>query len=292
MTRILHTSAVVLLVSTALMPPAAQASSPDAARNLIIETSSMSGSASAQESRLGVPFGQDDLQVLLAEVEHLLPLNWRVLEAETGGLPIGWSGPATGLYVMIEDTQTRFFHPSGFHYFSFYRIWLMPPDWEGEMRRTPYVADSAPAFLLGLNDDYLALYHTAGGNIWEEGPSELCAMLGLDAIRYSDLNRRVVDMAMEERLVSEAEKAPPAGKSEEDGLSFEMNPYRIVGLAGEGVGLYLEYVFPGEEDRSEPLDDMTQRLAGSVFERFPEVESLYLRRCTNDTFTDTIVTRD
>ena len=85
-------------------------------------------------------------------------------------------------------------------------IWIMPPGWEGEMRRTPYVADSAPAFLLGLNNDYVALYHTAGGNIWDEGPSEFCAMLGLDAISYSDLTRRVVDMAIEQRLVGVLEE--------------------------------------------------------------------------------------
>jgi hypothetical protein len=225
-----------------------------------------------------------------------MPTSWRVLESGVDSAPVGWSGPENGLYVLVEDTQTRFFHPAGFHYYSFYRIWLMPPDWEGEMQHTPYVSDTSPAFLLGLNDDYVALYHTAGGNVWEEGPSELCNLLGLDAIRFSDLTRRVVDMSMEERLVCEVDipkgsDGRAGGESTEDEL-FEMNPYRIVGLAGEGVGLYLEYVFPGEESREVPLEALTERLAGSVFERFPEVESLYLRRCTTDTFTDTIVNRD
>ena len=49
-------------------------------------------------------------------------------------------------------------------------------------------------------------------------------------------------------------------------------------------------------DESDPdeemLAELTQELAGSVFEHIPEVESLYLRRCTRDTFTDTIVNRD
>ncbi|MCK5595882.1 MAG: hypothetical protein KAJ04_00410, partial [Candidatus Eisenbacteria sp.] len=75
--------------------------------------------------------------------------------------------------------------------------------------------------------------------------------------------------------------------------SFEMNPYRIVGLAGDGPNLYLEYVFGNEGGPNESqLAVLTEQLAGSVFQRFPEVESLYLRRCTRDTFTDTIVNRD
>jgi hypothetical protein len=271
---------------------------------LALAVSSLAAQIPDQDTRqaeIREPFDEADLNRLVAGVERVIPVSWHVLESGINRSPVGWSGPENGLYVLIEDTQTRFFHPAGFHYYSFYRIWIMPPDWEGEMQRTPYVADSSPAFLLGLNDDYVALYHTAGGNVWEEGPSELCNVLGLDAIRYSDLTRRVVDMAMEERLVCDVDATggPAAaadslfagGEHAESDL-FEMNPYRIVGLAGEGVGLYLEYVFPGEEDREVTLAALTERLAGDVFARFPEVESLYLRRCTTDTFTDTIVNRD
>ena len=69
------------------------------------------------------------------------------------------------------------------------------------MRHTPYVADSAPAFLLGLSDERVALYHTAGGNVWNDGPSQFCSVLGLDKICYTDLTRRVVDLEIEERLI-------------------------------------------------------------------------------------------
>jgi hypothetical protein len=237
-----------------------------------------------------------ELEKLVASVESVLPESWHVIESGVERLPIGWSGPEVGLYVMVEDTGTRFFHPSGFHYYSFYRVWLMPPGWEGEMRHTPYVADSAPAFLLGLSDDYVALYHTAGGNVWEDGPALFCAALGLDAIKYTDLTRRVVDLEIEERLT---DGAPAAEESSgrmvtpTDASAFEMNPYRIVGLAGEGPSLYLEYVFGNEVDSDgTELAALTEQLAGNVFDRFPEVESLYLRRCTRDTFTDTIVNRD
>jgi len=237
-----------------------------------------------------------ELQDLVREIEIVLPQSWVVIESGIGQVPIGWTGPETGLYVMVEDTGTRFFHPSGFHYYSFYRIWLMPFGWEGEMRHTPYVADSAPAFLLGLNDDRVALYHTAGGNVWNDGPSAFCSALGLDTIRYTDLTRRVVDLEIEERLthvvpVTVDRASEPAQHAKAP--SFEMNPYRIVGLAGDGPGLYLEYVFGSEMSPGDSqLDNLTEQLAGSVFQRFPEVESLYLRRCTRDTFTDTIVNRD
>jgi hypothetical protein len=285
-------AAVAILLSLASVPTSAQTSLRAVADRATIETAYVSSSAAEYASAVGATFTEDDLRALVKGVESILPPGWRVLEADMNRVPIGWTGPEAGLYVMVEDTQTRFFHPTGFHYFSFYRIWIMPPDWEGEMRRTPYVADSAPAFLLGLNDTHVALYHTAGGNIWEEGPREFCSILGLDAIRYSDLTRRVVDMAIEERLVGKTDRQPKSSTPGSEEPAFEMNPYRIVGLAGDGVGLYLEYVFPGEEDEGRPLDDMTEQLAGSVFERFPEVESLYLRRCTSDTFTDTIVNRD
>jgi hypothetical protein len=253
------------------------------AATLIMTTTCLAAAADPLVPR--ITFTRDGLDMLAAGVESVLPPTWRVVEADTGRVPVGWTGSADGLYVMVEDTRTRFFHPSGFHYYSFYRIWLMPPEWEGEMRQTPYVADSVPAFLLGLNDDYLALYHTAGGNIWDDGPAAFCSLLGLDDIRYTDLTRRVVDMAMEQRLVSDEDRG--------DSASFEMNPYKIVGLAAQGTGLYLEYVFSNDEDPDTAhLEDLTERLAGSVFEKFPEVESLYLRRCTTDTFTDTIVSRD
>ena len=236
------------------------------------------------------------LQGLVDEIEDVLPQSWRVIESGIGTLPLGWAGPESGLYVMVEDTSTRFFHPSGFHYYSFYRIWLMPPRWEGEMRHTPYIADSAPAFLLGLSGDHVALYHTAGGNVWDDGPAAFCSVLGLDTIRYTDLTRRVVDLEIEEQLTY---AAPVTGdranklSQHSKAPSFQMNPYRIVGLTGDGPSLYLEYVFGNEVNPDESqLADLTELVAGSVFQRFPEVESLYLRRCTRDTFTDTIVNRD
>ncbi len=239
---------------------------------------------------------EPELKDLVRSIENVLPNSWRVVESGTGRTPIGWTGTETGLYVMVEDTGTRFFHPSGFHYYSFYRVWLLPSGWEGEMRQTPYIADSSPAFLLGLSDDHVALYHTAGGNVWAEAPAEFCSALGLNAIEYSDLTRRVVDLEIENRLTDtthavDVRANEPASRSEE--TLFEMSPYRIVGLAGDGPGLYMEYVFGNEDDPDDSqLADLTEQLAGNVFERFPEVESLYLRRCTRDTFTDTIVNRD
>ena len=246
------------------------------------------------------PDSETALRDFLHEVERVLPVSWRVVESGVGRVPIGWTGPEAGLYVKVEDTSTRFLHPNGFHYYSFYRIWLMPSDWEGEMRHTPYVADSAPAFLLGLGGGHMSLYHTAGGNVWSEGPAVFCSALGLDTISYTDLTRRVVDLEIEERLTKSAlpeDRAkghtPASATPSADAPLFEMSPYRIVGLAGDGPGLYLEYVFGNESGPDESqLSDLTEQLAVSVFDRFPEVESLYLRRCTRDTFTDTILSRD
>lgn len=67
-----------------------------------------------------------------------------------------------------------------------------------------------------------------------------------------------------------------------------------MGLTALGPNLYLEYLFHTDENDPDEqrLAELTQRLAGSVFDLIPEVESLYLRRCTSDTYTDTIVTRD
>jgi hypothetical protein len=230
------------------------------------------------------------LAEFVSRLEETIPPTWRVVEADTARTPVGWSGPGEGLYVMIEDTSTRFFHPNGFHYYSFYRIWLLPTDWEGEMRMTPYVTDSVPAYLLGVSDEYSAFFHTAGGNVWEEGPEELCSALGLEQVCFTDLTRRVVDLEFEERL--EASLA----SMEDDGSTLILSPQRILGLAGAGSNLYLEYIVTDDtEDESGAAADLsalTERLAENVFVAFPEVESLYLRRCRSDTFTDTIVTRD
>ena len=130
--------------------------------------------------------------------------------------------------------------------------------------------------------------------------ASFCAALDLHTISYSDLTRRVVDLEIEEKLThvapaTDAVVRGDAGKRAplDAPPSFEMNPLRIVGLAGDGRGLYMEYVFGNEETADETqLAVLTEQLAGNVFQRFPEVESLYLRRCTRDTFTDTIVNRD
>jgi hypothetical protein len=232
-----------------------------------------------------------DVGISLAElqtmVQSVVPPTWRVVELASSREPIGWSGDSTGLYIMVEDTKTRFFHPNGFHYYSFYRIWVMPSGWEGEMRRTPYVSDSVPAFLLGVGDDYTAFYHTAGGNTWPDGLKSFCSALKLDRICHSDLTRRIVDLEIEEKLVAE-----PAG--ERGKRPFNLSPQRIVGLTAQGANLYLEYLFHTEESDpdEQTLAELTDRLAGSVFDLIPEVDSLYLRRCTTDTYTDTIVSRD
>lgn len=221
---------------------------------------------------------------LAGRIRGVLPPTWRVVETDSSRVPIGWSGEGGGLYVEFEDTRTRFFHPSGFHYYSFYRVWLMPPSWEGEMRMRPYVSDGAPAYLLGASDDWLAFYHTAGGNVWDGGPEALCDALELDRICRAGTEGRIVDLAVGERL--------SAGSP--DSCGFLLSPARIVGLTGEGPALYLEYVFPPPPEGSPDgaLSNLTARLAETVFASLPEVESLYLRRCTADSFTDTIVQRD
>jgi len=225
-----------------------------------------------------------DMRWLAASVGSVLPPSWRIVETDSARAPIGWEGEADGLYVEIEDTRTRFLHPNGFHYYSFYRVWLMPPSWEGEMDKRPYVSDSAPAFLLGASDGWIALYHTAGGNVWHDGLASLCAALGLDRLDYPATTERIVDLAIEERL----------GRGALDAGAFAPNSRRILGLTGDGPNLYLEYVVPQPKE-NEPkveLSDLTAQIAATVFACLPEVESLYLRRCTADSFTDTIVQRD
>ncbi len=235
--------------------------------------------------------GGTTLEELVGRVEEVIPDTWRVIETDTGRAPIGWNGPEEGLYVMVEDTRTRFFHPNGFHYYSFYRVWLLPTDWEGEMRTTPYVSDSAPAFLLGVNGSYSVFFHTAGGNVWELGPKRLCDALGLTDICFTDLTRRVVDLEFETRL-----RESLASRRGEEADPASISPQHIIGLSGAGSSIYLEYIVPSEDgDRrgeGAGLATLTQDLADNVFVAFPEVDSLYLRRCRNDTYTDTIVVRD
>ncbi len=261
-------------------------------RRLILAIAVLALAASTTSALAGTTTdtGGTTLDELVSRLEETIPETWRIVEADTARTPIGWTGPEQGLYVMLEDTRTRFFHPNGFHYFSFYRIWLVPTDWEGEMRMTPYISDSAPAYLLGVSDAYSAFFHTAGGNVWEEGPKTLCDALGLESICFTNLTRRVVDLNFEQRLKESLASLQDAGET------LVLSPQRILGLTGAGSSLYLEYIFAGdteEEDEATPeLATLTESLAENVFVAFPEVESLYLRRCRSDTFTDTIVARD
>lgn len=252
---------------------------------LILAASSFA--ASAGESHASHPAHGIDLPYLVRTIEMSLPPAWKVAEVHAASRPVGWSGDASGLYVMVEDTKTRFFHPNGFHYYSFYRIWLMPSGWEGVMRKTPYVSDSVPAFLLGVSDDYVAFYHTAGGNVWEDGLETLCSVLGLDGTCHSNPSHRIVDLAIEEKLTARAR----AGRGP---TVFDLSPQHILGLRALGRNLYLEYLFRSDEDDPDEqmLAALTEQVAGSVFDLIPGVESLYLRRCTSDAYTDTIVTRD
>lgn len=260
-------------------------------RTLTLAIAVLALAASTTSASAGTDtIGATTLDELVSRLKDTIPDSWRVVEADTARAPIGWNGPEQGLYVMLEDTRTRFFHPNGFHYYSFYRVWLLPSDWEGEMRMTPYVSDSVPAYLLGVSDTYSAFFHTAGGNVWEEGPDALCSALGLESICFTDLTRRVVDLEFEERL-----KASLASMQQEN-ETLVLSPQRILGLSGAGSSLYLEYIFTGDtEEENEvttELASLTESLAENVFVAFPEVESLYLRRCRSDTFTDTIVARD
>ncbi|MBC8450858.1 hypothetical protein H8D73_01450, partial [bacterium] len=50
-----------------------------------------------------------DLQSLVAQIEDIIPATWHVIEADTAAAPIGWSGENGGIYVMAEDTSTRFY---------------------------------------------------------------------------------------------------------------------------------------------------------------------------------------
>jgi hypothetical protein len=237
----------------------------------------------AEAARPGAGAGIE-LVDFVRRIEQALPPGWHVVEKDIASVPIGWTGEPSALYVMVEDTKTRFFHPSGFYYYSFYRVWVVPQPWEGEMRSTPYIADSVPAFLLGANGRYIAFYHTAGGNVWEDGPAALCRTLDLGGICHTEISRRIVDVAIERKLV---DLVP-----DEESSGFKLVSQRIIGLAGDGPNLYMEYLFPEEGAPGDTLAMVTREVAGSVFELIPEVETLYLRRCTSQTFTDTIVTRN
>lgn len=223
---------------------------------------------------------------LISRVETILPPTWHIVEADTFRSPTGWSGAPDGVYIRVEDTRTRFFHPMGFHYYSFYRLWFMPTSWEGEMKETPYTTDSPPAFLLGINDHCIAFYQTAGGNVWEAGALSFCSVFGLDDLRIMDQAPRIIDLEMEEKLSTQLKAA--------ERRDIKLNPQRIIGLTCDGPHLYLEYLLGPSESglASDGMAQVTRTLAGDAFASFPQIESIYLRRCADDVFTDTLVRRN
>jgi hypothetical protein len=230
----------------------------------------------------------EEATAAIDRVRAALPPGWSDTEIRWDTVPLGWTGEPACLYLRLEDEGTRYPHSSGeFEYRPFYKLWLLPPGWEGRMAIAGMDPDVPAALYLGEARDYRVLYRTLGRQSWDEGAAELAAALRLDALPLGPRPLHTVDIDAMQVLFRRLDTRPGA---------LERWQSRIWGIAELPDLIYLELLTWDERGDSEDptwLGDLAEReteyLSREAMAAFPETRGLYLRRLTERSFGDVIV---
>ncbi|HMB68302.1 MAG TPA: hypothetical protein VKU85_03290 [bacterium] len=231
----------------------------------------------------------DAATAAIDRIRGALPPGWSDVEIRWDVVPLGWTGEPACVYVRLEG-GARYPHPSGdFDYHAFYKLWLLPPGWEGRMT----VADLDPsvpsALYLGEAPEYRVLYRTLGRQSWDEGPRELADALGLDPLPLEPRPLHTIDISAMQVLYRRLDTRPGA---------LERWQPRIWGIAEQPDLIYLELLTwdeRGSDEAEDPtwLGELAEReteyLSREVMAAFPAKRGLYLRRLTERSFSDVIV---
>ncbi len=228
---------------------------------------------------------------VVAAVESVLPGRWTVTDVTPNEVPAGWDGPAECLYVRLEDLSLSFPHAThDFMYHPFYKLWILPPRWEGRMVVSDIQPNALSAVYLGENSDLRVLYRSLGRNTWPEGPETLAAALELHAFPLSHRPLHTLDVDAMQRLLRRLDNGSEAS------LDRWLN--QLYGIAELPDLIYLE-LLTWEDRKGRATDDPyflgdlaekeTRYLAQQVLAAFPAKNALYLRRVTRDKFSDVLV---
>ena len=223
------------------------------------------------------------------QVRHALPDGWEVDRIRWDSVPQGWQGKAECVLIDVRDVTTAFVNPEGdFRYHPFYKLWLLPPCWEGRMEVATIDPSTPQAFYLGECDDYRVLLRTLGRNTWPEGPEVLGSALGLDTYPLTHQPEHTLDIRAMQRLF---QRLHNSAASQVDRWQSQ-----IYGIEERDDLLYLELLTWDQRGASpdptflgELAEKETLFLAREALAAFPSKRGLYLRRLTRESFSDVIV---
>jgi len=265
---------------------------------LLAGTCVLSGGPGGAYSRAEWPAPADTLDVRRATraidtIRHALPEGWDAAEIRWGTLPQGWHGAPECLLVEVQDKTISFRHPQAdFSYHPFYKLWLLPPGWEGRMEVAAIDPEARPALYLGESADFRVLVRTLGHNTWPDGPDVIGAALGLETFPLTPRPEHTLDVSAMQKLFQRLDAATP------DRLDRWRR--QIYGIRELDRVLYLE-LLTWEDRPDERGEDPTflgklaeaetRFLSREALAAFPDKHGLYLRRLTRESFSDVIVVK-
>lgn len=223
-------------------------------------------------------------------IRRSLPEGWKATNIRWDTVPAGWQGDSTCVLVHVEDMSISFAHANDFRYHPFYKVWLLPPGWEGRMDVAAIEPNSPHAFYLGECKSYRVLLRTLGRNTWPDGPTELGQTLALTTYPLSHRPEHRLDVRAMQRLFQRLDAS----------TSGELDRWRrqIYGIKELDDLIYLELLTweerpgPGAKDPTF-LGDLAEKetlfLSREALAAFPSKRGLYLRRVTRESFSDVIV---
>jgi hypothetical protein len=226
----------------------------------------------------------------IARIRPILPTPWEIVEVERGDVPFGWTGPSTCVRIRLEDPSFAFTLPGEeFRYRSFYKLWLLPPSWEGRMEVAAFDPSAPQALYLGENDRVRVLYRALGHNYWPEGPTALASALELDEFALTHSPKHSLDIDAMQILFHRL-----------DALTGSISRWQqqIYGIAELPEMIYLELLTWEDRDEGTQRDPTflgqaaekeTRFLARETLAAFPRKRGVYLRRVTQATFSDVLV---
>jgi len=241
-------------------------------------------------SAVGETLAPAQVDDAVARIRAVLPPEWHVARVEPATVPFGWSGDPECALVRLEDDSFAYRHEDQeFQYNPFYKLWLLPPAWEGRME-VAVIEPSAPqAVYLGENDELRVLYRSLGSSSWPAGPKMLAETLDLHEFRLTHSPKHSLDIDAMQVLFRRL-----------DGVTGSISRWQqqIYGIAELPELIYLELLTwedRGAASTSDPTflgssaEKETRFLTREVLAAFPKKRGIYLRRVTQAKFSDVLV---
>lgn len=185
----------------------------------------LNGNGNSWESSVRLPD-------IVARLQKILPDSWEVSGIQHKQTPRKWTGTAEGILIRLENPSIVAYHPNGFEYHPFFKIWLCPTLWRGNMEDVRFLEENDWSVLLGQNHKMKVFYLTLGANDWRDGPELLRKALDLTSLPITRSLRQKIEPSMMMKVF-------PKLAVSANGRAGLLE--RVVGLEMEGPLAYVEY---------------------------------------------------